>query len=104
MLPWIRSRSQLVIAVSVLVLTVAGVVVALYLDSSQLDWLTEHPLTANLFAGLLGLPAAFLIVNLAAERAISWSEQSKWAGVRAQEAASVVEMWQRCREALVVRR
>lgn len=103
MLPWIRRRSSSFILFAVLILSLVGVGFSLYMDNEHQIWSSEHPLTANLLAGFLGLPAAFLVVNLAAERAIAWSEQTKWAAVRAQEESAVVMMWGRARPSFVIR-
>jgi hypothetical protein len=46
-----------------------------------------------LIAGFLGLPAAFLIVNLAAERAIKWGQMSRWQGLQIADMADVRQAW-----------
>jgi hypothetical protein len=81
------------LALLALVLTVAAIFLSIYIDNHYGRWLSTHPITANMFAGLLGLPAAFLIVNLAAERALRWGEMSKWAWLRQDERMDFIEAW-----------
>jgi hypothetical protein len=85
------------LAIVALVLTAAAAFLGIYIDNHYGQWFSTHPITANLSAGILGLPAAFLIVNLAAERALRWGEMSKWRPIRLGEATDLFDAWQHVR-------
>lgn len=103
LVPWLRQRSTSFILFAVLLLSIAGIGLSIFMDHRHQSWTSDNPMTAGLLAGFLGLPAAFLIVNLAADRAIDWSDRTKWEAVREQEAAGVVKLWERARPALAYR-
>jgi hypothetical protein len=95
---WFHGYVSRFLLVVVLVLSVLGVLVSLYLDQHSSDWIERHPITANLFATFLALPATFFIVNVAAERAVIWTEKAKWANIREEEAMDVIEAWRKARQ------
>ena len=98
-----RRTAQWLIWSASIVLTVLAVVLSLRLDAGTDSFAHQHPITANLIAGGLGLPAAFLIVNLAAQWGINWAEDRQWDLVRNATAASVHRCWDTLRPALVAR-
>jgi hypothetical protein len=98
-----RSPHRRRFTVIALVLTIAGIGLTIFLDNRYGHWLSSHPLTSNLTAGLLGLPAAFLIVNLAAERALSLAEQSSWMPLRVEEINDLIHEWRTARKSFEYR-
>jgi hypothetical protein len=85
------------ITVWILPLAVAMIPISIYADANHAHWINSHPLTTNLIAGLLGLPAAFLIVNLAAQQALNFYEATKWAKLRLAEADDIINEWRNAR-------
>ena len=100
---WLRRVFPRILTVVALILAVIGIGIGLIVDSRYSGFLTAHPVTSNLIAGFLGLPAAFLIVNLAAERAIRWGEMARWDTIRHAAFDSVVSIWSNHRWRFLIR-
>ena len=79
---WIRETHLGRLTALVTILTVIFFGAGVLIDLLWHDPLGSLPVTANLIAGLLGLPAAILIVNIAAERAVRWGVEKEWELIR----------------------
>lgn len=102
---WFRAdaakRAMRLLVTAVAVLTGAGIVGAILIDRNWNSEIDNYPLTANLAAGLLGLPAAFLIVNIAAEHTVKMAGRARWSKLRQSELKEARSYSTRVRDDLI---
>ena len=85
------------------ILAIVGVLLGILLDTQYGAWFSSNPIISNLIAGLFGLPVAFLIVNLAAERAMAWAERERWTTLRQSEVLDLSGEWNMAQTLLAFR-